>query len=120
MGEAEDTLRRLALNDEQTIRSVLDASLDLPPATGLDARTYALVRLSVLICLDAPEVSYQSVVTLALAAGATNDDIVDTLKAVAAIVGCSRLVAAAAALALAIGYDIDAALEEYDPMDHER
>jgi 4-carboxymuconolactone decarboxylase len=114
MGEPEDTLRRLALQDEQLIRSVLDSSLDSPSVTGLDAKTYALVRLSVLMCLGAPDVSYQSAVTLALAAGATTGDLVDTLKAVAPIVGCPRLVAAAVALALAIGYDIDAALEEYD------
>ena len=51
---------------------------------------------------------------MALGAGATADDIVDTLIAVAPIAGGVRVVAAAPALALAIGYDIDAALEAYN------
>lgn len=46
-------------------------------------------------------------------AGATADEVRDTLIAVAPIAGEARLVEAAPALAMAIGYDIDAALEAY-------
>ena len=114
MGEPEDTLRSLALHDEDVLRSVIAAGLDAPDTLAIDARTYALVRVAVLMCLDGSTASYQSAVALALAAGATAEDLFDTLKAVAALVGCARVVTAAAALATAIGYDIDAALEEYD------
>lgn len=113
MDEPEDTLRSLAVHDEKVVRSVLASGLEPPDALGIDAKTYALVRLGVLICLDASVASYQSSVSLALAAGATTSDIVDTLRAIAAMVGGPRVVAAAPAIALAIGYDIDAALEEY-------
>lgn len=113
MDEPEDTLRSLAVHDEQAVRAVLASGLATPDTLGIDAKTYALVRLGALICLDGSIASYQSAVALAFAAGATTSDIVDTLKAVAALVGCPRLVAAAPALALAIGYDIDAAFEEH-------
>ena len=45
------------------------------------------------------------------AAGATVDEAVGTLLAVAPTVGFARVVAATSPLALAIGYDIDDALE---------
>jgi 4-carboxymuconolactone decarboxylase len=46
-------------------------------------------------------------VELALQAGAEDDEIVEVLVTVAAIVGSARVVAAAPRLALAIGYDIE-------------
>jgi alkylhydroperoxidase/carboxymuconolactone decarboxylase family protein YurZ len=52
----------------------------------------------------------------ALAAGATVDDVVDTLKVVAPMVGLVNVVSAAPTLALALGYDIDAALETLDAL----
>ena len=51
---------------------------------------------------------------MALAAGATVDEIVGVLIAVAPNVGLARIVSAASEVALAIGYDIDAALESDD------
>ncbi|HSK91246.1 MAG TPA: carboxymuconolactone decarboxylase family protein [Euzebyales bacterium] len=114
MGDREDTLRNLALHDERVITSILAMDLGTWDMSCIDARTHALVRLGALIALDAPVVSYQSCIAMALAAGATADDIVDTLIAVAPIAGEVRLVAAAPGIALAIGYDIDAALEAYD------
>lgn len=114
MDEREDMLRRLVLHDDSVVASVLAMGGDTWHPSPIDAKTSALVRLGALIALDAPVVSYQSCITMALAAGATADDIVDTLMAVAPIAGGVRLVAAAPALALAIGYDIDAALEAHD------
>ena len=119
MDESESTLRSLAVHDEQVIRSVLATGLGSPDALGIDAKTCALVRLAVVIDLDASIASYQSAVSLALATGATTSDIVDTLRAVAALVGCSRLVAAAPALAVALDYDIGAALEDCHPAAHQ-
>lgn len=114
MDERERTLRSLALHDERIVTAILGKGLDPRDVSCLDARTQALVRLGALIALDGPVVSYQSCITMALAAGATTDDIVDTLIAVAPITGQARLVAAAPALAAAVGYDLDAAFEVYD------
>jgi alkylhydroperoxidase/carboxymuconolactone decarboxylase family protein YurZ len=116
MDERERTLRSLALHDDDVIRSILAVEMGHWKASCIDARTHALVRLGALIALDAPVVAFQACTATALAAGATADDIVDALIAVAPIAGEARLVAAASALALAIGYDIDAAFEAYDGM----
>jgi 4-carboxymuconolactone decarboxylase len=114
MDERERTLRSLALHDEDVIRAILAIDADAQDAPGIDARTHALVRLGALIVLDAPVVAYQACTAKALAAGATEDDILGTLIAVAPLAGEARLVAAASTLALAIGYDIAAAFEAYD------
>ena len=56
------------------------------------------------------------------ASGATVDEIVGVLIAVAQTVGLARVASAAPAVALALGYDIDAALEAHDggrPLDAE-
>jgi hypothetical protein len=66
------------------------------------------------VAIDAAPSSYQSAVEPALAAGAGIDEIVGTLIAVAPTVGMARVVSAAAELALALGYDVDAALEACD------
>lgn len=114
MDELEDILRGLVLHDENAIRSMFVADLDAPDALGIDAATCALVRLTALAALGAPVVSYQATVAQALAAGTSPEDILDVLRAVATTVGTARIVAAAPSLALALGYDLDAALEARD------
>jgi alkylhydroperoxidase/carboxymuconolactone decarboxylase family protein YurZ len=48
----------------------------------------------------------------ALAVGASEDEITSVLLAIAGVAGLGRVVATAPDLATALGYDIDAALEE--------
>jgi alkylhydroperoxidase/carboxymuconolactone decarboxylase family protein YurZ len=114
MATHEESLRRLALHDERCIESVLAVRLETDEASGLDPKTHALVRLGALVGLGAGAVSYHWAVGAALAAGATADDIVGTLVAVAPISGLARVIAAAPEVALSIGYDIDAAFEAFD------
>ena len=52
---------------------------------------------------------------LALAAGASNDEIVASLEAVTPVTGAARVVQCTPKIALALGYDVDAALERRDP-----
>jgi 4-carboxymuconolactone decarboxylase len=114
IADHEERLRRLALHDDHFIGSMLAIHLDPVGASGLDPKACALVRLGALVALGAPCVSYQWSVQWALAAGATTDEIVGTLMAVAAITGVARVVAAAPELALALGYDLDKAFESLD------
>jgi 4-carboxymuconolactone decarboxylase len=81
---------------------------------GLDERTAALACLATLVAMHAGPTSYRRCVDRALAAGASIDDVIDTLKVVAPTVGLARVVAAVPSLALALGYDIDTALEAVD------
>jgi alkylhydroperoxidase/carboxymuconolactone decarboxylase family protein YurZ len=59
-------------------------------------------------------VSYQWNVGAALDAGATVEEILGTMIAVAPISGIARVVQATPDVALPIGYDLDAAFEELD------
>ena len=80
----------------------------------MDERTAALVRVAATIAVDAAPSSFQHAVALALAAGATSEEIVASLEAVTPVTGASRVVQCAPKIALALGYDVDAALERHD------
>jgi hypothetical protein len=88
MDEYKQHLRRLAVHD--------DALLDALAVEGgacttpvIDEKTAALLRVAATIAVDAAPHSFQHAIALALAAGAK--------------------------VALALGYDVDAALERRDP-----
>jgi hypothetical protein len=82
----------------------------------MDEWTAALVRVAATIAVDAAPSSFQHTVALALAAGATSDQIVASLEAVTPVTGAARVVPMRRPkLALALGYDVDAALERLDP-----
>lgn len=112
--EHEDLLRRLALNDEGVLGSRFGTGFADAERSELDAKALALVRLAALVALDSAPASYQWTVTTALAAGATDEEIVGVLAALVPIAGLARVVSAAPGLALALGYDIDRALESLD------
>ena len=111
--EYKEHLRRLSLHDDALVDS-LTAQIT-PNQSALDERTLALVRLAATISLDAVTASVQHAVALALAVGATKEEIVATLEAVTPVTGTSRVVASAPKIALALGYDVEEALEELDP-----
>jgi alkylhydroperoxidase/carboxymuconolactone decarboxylase family protein YurZ len=83
-------------------------------APVLDDKTTALLRIAATVAVDAAPYSFQHAVALALAAGATNDEIVASLEAVTPVTGAARVVQCAPKIALALGYDVDAALERLD------
>lgn len=111
MSEHERRLRSLALNDEAALASLLGAQLDPDERSGLPAKTLALVRLGAVVVAGASPVTCQWATGVALAAGATDDEIVGTLLAVAPVAGLTRVVSAAPEFAVALDYDIDEALE---------
>lgn len=114
MENYKDRLRRLALADESFIRSMLSMGPNDVELSRLDPKTHALVRLAGLLGSDASSTCHGHAVTVALAAGATADEIVGTLIALAPAIGFARVVSAAPELALPIGYDIDSALESFN------
>jgi alkylhydroperoxidase/carboxymuconolactone decarboxylase family protein YurZ len=74
--------------------------------SGLDARTFALAKIAALIALDAPPASYAWQVANALEEGATAEDILGVLYAVAPQVGGPRVVAAAPEIMVALGLSL--------------
>ena len=112
MLSAEEAFRRLAIGDNALLAAVADPDGGNPGAPRLDGQTESLIRIAVLVPLDAPQSSYQPAVEAAIRAGATLDDLLAMLIATAGSVGSPRVVAAAPRIALAAGYDVDRALEE--------
>src|SRR3954464_13308387 len=111
MLEYQERRPSIALSDDHFATSVLGMGQDTIEASGLDAKTHAMVRLAALVAIDAAPSSYNASAELALAAGASHDEIVGILIAVAPTIGLGRVVSAAPDLGIALGYDVDAALE---------
>jgi 4-carboxymuconolactone decarboxylase len=76
-------------------------------ASGLDPRTFALTKIAALIALDAPPASYAWQVANALDDGATPEDILGVLRAIAPQVGGPKVVAAAPEIMVALGLSVD-------------
>ena len=99
-------MRRLALNDPSAVGSALSATTD-PEWSALGEKTQALLRIAALIAAESSPPSYQWAVSVALANGAGDDEIVGVLLSVAAVVGEARVTSAAPTLASALGYELD-------------
>lgn len=114
MDEYKEHLRRLAVHDDALVEVILSEQSELPQS-ALGERIAALVRVAATIAVDAASSSFQHAVALALAAGATTDEIVATLEAVTPVTGAAQVVSSAPKVALALGYDVEEALEQLDP-----
>ncbi len=99
---AEDTRLALAEISAGNVEA-LQAALEPREAAELDALTHSLVRLAVLIALDGPPASYAWQVAEAIESGATPEQILDVLRAVAPLAGGARVVAAGPEIMLALG-----------------
>jgi len=108
-----ERLRRLALHDDTLLELLADENTTSSSVLG--SKTAALVRVAATIAVDAAPSSFQHAVAHALVAGARNDEIVAALEAVTPVTGAARVVSAAPKLALALGYDVEDALEQLDP-----
>ncbi len=102
-----ERLRRLAINDARDME-VGGGEVD---SRALDSKTLELVRLAALVAVGGAVPSYGAQADAALNAGATAAEIVDVLVGVVPIVGLPCAVAEAPKLALALGYDVEDALE---------
>jgi alkylhydroperoxidase/carboxymuconolactone decarboxylase family protein YurZ len=110
----QDTLRRLAMIDEGFVEGEAGLGLGQVKSSALDPRTAALLQVAVLVAIGSPAVCLEWSAGRALAAGATEDEIAGVLLAIAPAAGLGRVVSAAPDVAIALGYDIAAALEEPD------
>jgi 4-carboxymuconolactone decarboxylase len=96
-------LAELALGDPELLGEGLEMRAQMRRQSGLDPRTFALVKIAALIALDAPPASYLWQVGNALDDGATPEDLIGVLRAVAPQVGGPKTVAAAPELMVALG-----------------
>jgi alkylhydroperoxidase/carboxymuconolactone decarboxylase family protein YurZ len=98
-----DVLGAFSRGDPDLLAAGLEVRAEWQARSGLDDRGYALVKIAALIALDAPPASYVWQVGLALEAGATPEDIVGVLIAIAPQVGGPKLVSAAPEVMIALG-----------------
>ena len=110
----QETLRRLAMIDEGFVEDRAGLGLDLGRTPALDPKAAALLRLGVSVAIGSAAACIEWSAARALAAGATEDEIADVLLAIAPVTGLGRVVGAAPDVAIALGYDVAAALEELD------
>jgi 4-carboxymuconolactone decarboxylase len=112
MDDYKERLRRLAVHDDALLQRIVVERRS--GASVIDERTEALMRVAATVAVDASPSSFQHAVALALAAGATRDEIVASLEAVTPVTGAARVVQCAPKVALALGYDVESALERFD------
>src|SRR5207245_11428715 len=101
--ETHQTLSGISAGNLEVLEEAVGLRERNREGSGLDPRTFALVKIAALIALDAPPASYAWQVANALADGASADDIVGVLHAVAPQVGGPRVIAAAAEIMAALG-----------------
>ena len=80
-------LRRLALNDEILIGSVLASGSPQSPASSLDRKAEALVQAGALLSVGASTASLRWIVEVAQSTGATDEEIFGVLVAIGPAVG---------------------------------
>jgi 4-carboxymuconolactone decarboxylase len=100
------TLSGLSSGDIDLLEAGLQAREQWQQSTGLDPRSYSLVKIAALVALDAPPASYLWQVSNALDSGATPNEIVGVLRAIAPQVGGPRCVAAAPEIMVALGLSL--------------
>jgi 4-carboxymuconolactone decarboxylase len=101
--DTHETLSGVATGDVSLLEEMLGLREAQSESSTLDTRTFALVKIAALIALDAPPASYAWQVANALSEGATGEDILAVLLAVAPQVGGPKVVAAAPEIMVALG-----------------
>jgi alkylhydroperoxidase/carboxymuconolactone decarboxylase family protein YurZ len=101
--EAQAALSGIATGDLEVLTALGLIQEAEREASGLDARTFALVKIAALIALGAPPASYLWQVANAVGTGVSAEDIIGVLQAVAPQVGLPKVVAAAPDIMISLG-----------------
>lgn len=104
--ETSNALSGLAMGDVEVLGEALELREAARENSGLDPRSYALVKIAALVALDSPPASYLWQVANAIEAGATPKDILGVLRAVAPQVGGPKAISAAPEIMVALGLSL--------------
>ena len=113
---AEDSLKGVAEGDAPVLETLAQMTIGTLERSGLDPKTYFLVRLAALIALDAAPVSYLLNIGAAGDAGVDAETVRGVFVAVAPVVGTARVASAAGQLIRAgiLGDALKASLDDGD------
>lgn len=103
-----EKLAALAMGDAGVLGEAADLREQLRADSGLDPKSFALVKIAALIAMDAAPASYLFQVQAALGAGAAPREILGVLTAVAPQTGIARVVSAAPEIMVALGLELPA------------
>jgi alkylhydroperoxidase/carboxymuconolactone decarboxylase family protein YurZ len=104
------TLVGLIIDDPEMVSAVLaDGQME-----NLDSRIETLVKMAVACATDATSITLERVVSDSMDAGASEDEVVGVLVVCGPLIGASRLVRTAPAVAAGLGFDADSQLESLD------
>lgn len=92
---AEKKITGLAQGDPVVLETLTHMTEGTLERSGLDEKTFMLVRIAALVASDAAPVSYLANLGVAAEAGITLDQVVGTMVAVAPVVGTARITSAA-------------------------
>jgi 4-carboxymuconolactone decarboxylase len=115
MSEITETLSAIAYGEGPVLETLADMNLDTLERSGLDERTYIMVRIAALMAMDASPTSYYLNVAAAVDV-IDQADLQGILVALAPVVGSARIASAASNvldvfIAEADGYDLEEATE---------
>ncbi|KWW97806.1 carboxymuconolactone decarboxylase family protein [Carbonactinospora thermoautotrophica] len=99
----EQILDAVAHGDAPVLEQLAQMHIDTMENSGLDERTYHLVRLAALIALDSAPVSYLVNLGMARKAGVSATEVQGVFTAIAPIVGTARVASAAGSVLRALG-----------------
>ena len=101
-----EALAGLALGDPDFLGEALALRESWQEQSGLDKRSFALVKVAALARLASPPASYRWQVSNAIDAGATPAEILAVVRAIAPQVGGPRAIAAAPEIMIALGLSL--------------
>jgi hypothetical protein len=102
------TLSSIALGEAPVLERLIEMNLDSLASSGLDEKTYFMVRLAALVAMDAAPVSYVMNLGLASEAGMTLEEAQGVLIAISPVVGSARVASAAGKMLRGFGMAIAA------------
>jgi alkylhydroperoxidase/carboxymuconolactone decarboxylase family protein YurZ len=88
-------LEEIIPGEAPLIETLVRMNADAQQRSGLDDRTYLLVRVAALVAVDASPTSFLATLAVADDLGVTADDVRGVLVAVAPVVGSARALAGA-------------------------
>jgi alkylhydroperoxidase/carboxymuconolactone decarboxylase family protein YurZ len=105
--DTHQTLRAVSVGDVDILEKAIGLRELNREGSGLDGRTFALVKIAALIALDAPPASYAWQIANALEEGVSPEDLLGVLRAVAPQVGGPKVIAAAPEIMLALDLPLE-------------
>jgi len=104
--DTQRTLSGLAMGDVEVLEEALELREAAREDSGLDPRSFALVKIAALVALDSPPASYLWQISNAIEAGVSPRDILGVLRAIAPQVGGPKAISAAPEIMIALGLSL--------------